>query len=433
MEADQKTQWKTQGDALNPLETPNEKKTGVDTPGNSEKYSAKELDQVVDADNEHDAFARQDVSWSADEERALVRRLDFRIVPLVTVLYLCNFIDRANIGNAKVAGLTTDLGLVGYQYNIGLSVFYIAYIFVEVPSNLLLKRFGAKIWLSFLVLCFGVVCFCTAFITNFTEFMVIRVLLGIAEGGMMPGVAYYLSTWYKRDELALRIGIFVSAASLSGAFGGLLATGLLSIPQLKHLPHGQWRNIFLVEGAITILFALIGYWLLPRSPDHSGFLTERERMIAMERVRVENAGLVEEETTEWDLVLRAWFSMTNWICAAGFFLTNISIQGMVLFMPSLIAGMGYDAIKAQLLTVPPYILASFWSITLSYMAQRSSKRGIWILSSVPLSIIGSAMLIGSENRNVGYAGIFLLATGGEYDQLANVGVRLLKVDKQHSL
>ncbi|KAG8801309.1 hypothetical protein FRC18_007811, partial [Serendipita sp. 400] len=290
---------------------------------------------------ERNAFARQDVHWTPEEERALVRRIDFRIIPLVTLLYLSNFIDRANVGNAKVAGLATDLHLVGFQYNIGLSVFYIAYILVEVPSNLLLKRFGATLWLSTLVLCFGAICFSTAFIRNFGHFMVVRVLLGIAEGGMMPGIAYYLSTWYKRDELALRIGIFVSAASMSGAFGGLLATAFLSIKQISILPYGRWRNIFLIEGAITIALAGLGYLFLPRSPDKSGFLQERERVIAMERIRVENAGLVEEEKTESDLVFRAFFSMTNWICALCFLLTNISIQGMVLFMPSLIAGMGY--------------------------------------------------------------------------------------------
>ncbi|KAG8755361.1 hypothetical protein FRC14_004120 [Serendipita sp. 396] len=228
---------------------------------------------------------------------------------------------------------------------------------------------------------------------------------------MMPGIAYYLSTWYKRDELALRIGIFVSAASMSGAFGGLLATAFLSIKQISILPHGRWRNIFLIEGAITIALAGLGYLFLPRSPDKSGFLQERERVIAMERIRVENAGLVEEEKTESDLVFRAFFSMTNWICALCFLLTNISIQGMVLFMPSLIAGMGYSEIEAQLLTVPPYILACIWSITLAYMCQRSSRRGIWVLLSAPICIIGSSMLIGSPKRSVEYGGIFLLAMG----------------------
>lgn len=319
--------------------------------------------------------------------------------------------SRANIGNAKVAGLTDDLDLVGYQYNIGLSLFYVAYIVIEVPSNLLLKRFGATLWLSSLVLAFGAICFCTAFIRNFGHFVVIRILLGLTEGGMMPGIAYYLSTWYKKDELALRMGIFVSAASMSGAFGGLLATGFLSVPQLAGLPTGRWRNIFLFEGIITMLAAFLGYSLLPRSPGGSKFLQGRERDIAMQRIQAENAGLVEEETTEWDLVLRAWFNMTNWICALGFFLTNITIQGMVLFMPSLIAGMGYSHIDSQLLTVPPYILASAWSILLAWFSQRSSKRGMWILVSAPICVLGSGLLIGTEIHGVQYTGIFFLAMG----------------------
>ncbi|KAG8733234.1 hypothetical protein FRC11_007731 [Ceratobasidium sp. 423] len=177
------------------------------------------------------------VPWSEEEEKRLIRKLDWRILPVVITLYLANFsfnlFSRTNVGNARVAGLEKDIGLVGYQYNIGLSIFYITYALSEVPSNLLLKRIGADKWIPILVTGFGLVCFCTTFIKNFAGFMVIRALLGLWEGGMMPGVAFYLSTYYKRHELVFRIGIFVSASSLSGAFGGLLASGLLKIPQLK--------------------------------------------------------------------------------------------------------------------------------------------------------------------------------------------------------
>jgi len=137
----------------------------------------------------------------------------------------------------------------------------------------------------------------------------------------MPGITYYLSTWYKRHELALRIGIFVSAASLSGAFGGLLATAFLSIPQLKGLyallyhlylgrclinplnsPNGQWRNIFLIEGVLTIAIALCTYFVLPREPKKASFLNDREQLIASERIRVENAGLVRLDSRDYGIV-----------------------------------------------------------------------------------------------------------------------------------
>ncbi|KAJ7111201.1 major facilitator superfamily domain-containing protein [Mycena crocata] len=379
---------------------------------------------TLTSDDEKRAFAAADVSWDPAEERALVRRLDLRIVPLITLLYLCNFIDRTNIGNAKVAGLEKDSKLVGYQYNIGLSVFYIVYALTEVPSNLLLKRIGATVWIPTLVLAFGGVCVATAFIKNFGGFMAVRMCLGLAEGGVMPGIAYYLSMWYTRDELALRIGIFVSASSLSGAFGGLLATAFLSVHQIDGLPHGQWRNIFLFEGVITIVVALLGYVLLPRAPESNRFLSEREKTIAMERLRTGNAGINAAEKTDFALIKRAFFNMNTMVCAVRFLLCNITVQGISLFMPTLLAGMGYKGIQSQLHTVPPYIVASVWSIFVAYGCQRTSRRGIWCLITTPFAILGSCMLIATSKRSVGYAGIFFLAMGGAYHCLRSFGDRL---------
>ncbi|KIO32902.1 hypothetical protein M407DRAFT_66176 [Tulasnella calospora MUT 4182] len=296
------------------------------------------------------------VRFSKEEESALVRKLDWRIMPLVTILYLSNFIDRTNVGNAKVGGLEKDLKLVGYQYNIGLSVFFIFYAVSEVPSNLILKHVGANIWIPTIVLFFGFVTLITAWVKDFSGFMAIRVFLGIAEGGMMPGIAYFLSTYYKRHELVLRIGIFVSASSMSGAFGGLLASNPVPIPLIQALrPHGKWRNIFLVEGAITMLLGIVAFFFLPGKPEETKFLNDRERVIATERLRVETAGLSRTEKTDFKLVLRAFTSVNNWLCGLGFLLCNIPTQGISLFMPTLLKGMGYGTIESQLRSVPPYV------------------------------------------------------------------------------
>ncbi|CCO27154.1 putative transporter C1039,04 [Rhizoctonia solani AG-1 IB] len=242
---------------------------------------------------------------------------NWRILPVVIILYLANFIDRTNVGNAKVAGLEKDIGLVGYQYNIGLSIFYITYALSEVPSNLLLKRIGADKWIPILVTGFGLVCFCTTFIKNFAGFMVVRALLGLWEGGMMPGVAFYLSTYYKRHELVFRIGIFVSASSLSGAFGGLLASGLLKIPQVKGIPSGAWRNIFLVEGIITMALGLAAFYFLPGPAEKTKFLNERERMIAIQRLMKDGdeGNTAGSQTAKGDSWWRAFKSLNTWICA----------------------------------------------------------------------------------------------------------------------
>lgn len=353
------------------------------------------------------------VLFTDEEERKLVRKLDWRILPVVITLYLANFIDRTNVGNAKVAGLEKDLGLVGYQYNIGLSIFYITYALSEVPSNLLLKKVGADIWIPTLVTTFGVVCFSTAFIRNFSGFMAVRAFLGLCEGGMMPGVAFYLSTYYKRHELVLRICIFVSASSMSGAFGGLLASALLKVPKLNGIPNGVWRNIFLIEGAITIALGLAGFFLLPGPAEKTKFLNEREKMIAIERLNSSEddgsaAGARDVKGDSW---WRAFKSLNTWICAICFLLNNMTIQGISLFMPTLLKGMGYSTIQSQLHTVPPYVVASVFSIGIAYLSFKSARRGMWLLCIVPLVITGLAILVGTSNTKANYAGVFLIAMG----------------------
>ncbi|KAF9768900.1 hypothetical protein IL306_013748 [Fusarium sp. DS 682] len=127
---------------------------------------------------------------------------------------------RTNVGNAKIIGMEKDLGLTNLQYSQGLAVFYATYIFSELPSNLVLKKVSPRIWLPTLTVVWGIITMCLGFVRNFASFAAVRAILGIAEGGLLPGMVLYLSSIYNRGELALRIGIFYTAASLSGAFGG---------------------------------------------------------------------------------------------------------------------------------------------------------------------------------------------------------------------
>jgi len=179
-----------------------------------------------------------------------------------------------------------DLKLEGYKFNWSLTIFYIIYIFVEVPSNIILKRVGARLWIPFLVAAFGVVSLGTAFVKDFKGLMVARAMLGLVEGGTMPGISFFLSQFYRREELLFRIGFFISASSMAGAFGGLLATGLSKIPAWG--VHGavinSWRNIFFFEGLITILVALLAPFAMPNGPGSCKFLTQRQRLIAVERL-----------------------------------------------------------------------------------------------------------------------------------------------------
>jgi MFS family permease len=172
----------------------------------------------------------QAVPLGSDIEARITKKFDRRIVPWLFGLWLLAFIDRSNIGNARIDGLSTDLNLgTGPKYNTALAIFYVPYICVDVPSNWLIKRAGAGYYLPGLVIGWGIVSVGIGFVRTYESLLAVRFLLGIMEGGLLGGMILYLSMFYRRHQLMRRIGLFYCAAPLSGAFGGLLATGLSQI------------------------------------------------------------------------------------------------------------------------------------------------------------------------------------------------------------
>lgn len=165
-------------------------------------------------------------------EKKLVRKLDLHLLPGVCLLYLLSFLDRSNVANAKLEGLTTDLHITGNQYLTGLTLFFVGYILLEVLWNVILKRIGPKLWLPTITFCWGVVATLQGVVqynggqSGVAGFLIVRFFLGLTEGGLFPGVVFYLSMWYKREERQFRIALFFAMASLAGAFGGILAYGI---------------------------------------------------------------------------------------------------------------------------------------------------------------------------------------------------------------
>lgn len=181
-------------------------------------------------------------------ETRLVRKQDFRILPMVFVLYFFTFLDRTSLGNARIAGMDADLGLGTYGFNIGACLYYAIYFLVDLPASLSIKKYGNLILLISCI-SFGIITLCIAFIHNRASFFVIRLLLGVTESSQFPGLSYVISRYYSRAEVTTRISLFMLAsAGLSSGFGGLLASGLLSLGSIGSV--SSWRNIFLVEGYV---------------------------------------------------------------------------------------------------------------------------------------------------------------------------------------
>lgn len=183
----------------------------------------------LEKSREHEAppaasdYSDNEVENDAVSEKKLLRKLDRRILPGVSVLYLLSFLDRSNVANAKLDGLDTSVGMTGDEYLTGLTIFFIGYISLEVFWNIILKRIGPKIWLPAVTVAWGIVATLQGIVTSKAGFYVVRCFLGITEGALFPGVVFYLSCWYKREERTYRVALFFSAASLAGAFGGILA------------------------------------------------------------------------------------------------------------------------------------------------------------------------------------------------------------------
>ncbi|KAI9047020.1 hypothetical protein LZ554_009094 [Drepanopeziza brunnea f. sp. 'monogermtubi'] len=177
-------------------------------------------------------------------EKALVRKLDLKLLPPLTLLYLLSFLDRSNIGNARIEGLTTDLNITGNQYLFTLTIYFIGYVLFEIPCNIILKRTTPRFWLPTLMLAWGIVANLLGVTQNLAGFLAARFFLGVTESGLFPGVVFYLSMWYKRTEVHYRVALFFSAASLAGAFGGILAFGIAKMDDVGG--YEGWRWIFIL-------------------------------------------------------------------------------------------------------------------------------------------------------------------------------------------
>ncbi|KKA25997.1 hypothetical protein TD95_002705 [Thielaviopsis punctulata] len=352
-------------------------------------------------------------SWTAAEEAAVQHKIDLRVIPTVTALYLVCFLDRVNVGNARIEGMDTDLQLsVGVRFNIVLTMFYITYALSEVPSNILLKHIGGRFYIPSLVVCFGVVCMCTAFCTSFASLCVARAVLGLCEGGMFPGISFYLSCFYKRDELFLRLGWFVSGAGLAGAFGGLLAAGLSYVPTWgsKHaVLMTPWRNIFFFEGVLTILVGVLCFRVLPNVPSSAGFLTERERMIAEHRLSPEKSSRVKVSRKH---IIQAITAPHNYICIVAFCMINVTMHSVSVFMPTILHEFQWPATRSQLLSAAPYAVSCVATMGVAWLSDRTKRRGIFCVATAPLGIVGFSILRWYEGTPwMKYAAMFFILSG----------------------
>lgn len=229
---------------------------------------------------------------------------------------------------------------------------------------------------------------------------------------MLPGIAYYMSRWYRRSELAFRLSLYIVMAPLAGAFGGLLASAILKLPNFGSLH--QWRMIFAIEGIITCGIAVISFLTVTDRPATARWLTQEEKDLAIARVKSERVGTTEVlDKFDKPKILRGIFSPVTLATSFIFLLDNITVQGLAFFAPTIVRTIYPKAtvISQQLHTVPPYIVGAFFVLLLPGLSWRFDRRNIFFIISAPMMMIGYIMFLASTKTSVRYGATFIIAAG----------------------
>ncbi|KAL4806245.1 major facilitator superfamily domain-containing protein [Aspergillus unguis] len=308
-------------------------------------------------------------------ERALCRRFDLRLLPVLAIMYLFNGLDKGNLGNAETDGMSDDLNFKPGQYNLLLSIFFVPYVIFAPPFAMLGKRFSPAQVLPVLMFCFGSFTLIASSTHNFGGIFALRWFLGMSEAAFFPLVIYYLTTFYRRSELARRLAVFYAASNIANAFSGLIAFGVF---QIKNTPMSQWRYLFIIEGGATVLVSIFAFWYLPRSAAEAKFLSADEKALAFHRIQVDSSSVVNEKFNFRE-ALAIFKQPTTYGFLAIEICLGVPLQGVSLFMPQIIQRLGYSTVKTNLYTVAPNVTGAVMLLILAFSSDAARLRSPFIV------------------------------------------------------
>ncbi|SCV70847.1 BQ2448_3609 [Microbotryum intermedium] len=397
-------------------------------------------------------------------EKRVVRKIDMRIMPLIILSYLINYLDRSNLGNARTLNsdkpgesLVETLKLSGMRYNIVVAIFYITYVLFEFPSTFLMKKFTPSRWIRYVVkllfwvwfrdllthlfcrvfsrimVTWGIVTICSAAVKSYTGLIIARLALGVAEAGFFPCCLYLFTFWYKADERATRMAWFAASVAVSGAFGGAIATGVSYLSGKAGLFGWQWLvsvallsmspdrldadfrppplfvEQFILEGIPAIVVGVIVWFALPDWPETATFLTEDERAFAVARLDDGAPRSTDAHFNRADFfaTIKSWQFYA--FAVAYFFMAN-SLNAFGYFGPTIIKNLGYSGPKAQLMTVPPNIVAFFVILANAMHSDRTRERPKHIIAGLIWVGLGYVLLATVKTTGVRFFAVCCIAS-----------------------
>ncbi|KAM5342090.1 hypothetical protein ACJ41O_015121 [Fusarium nematophilum] len=366
-------------------------------------------------------------TWTEAEERAIVWKLDLTLMPLLVLGFFALQLDRSNIGNALTDTLTTDLGITNDDVNLGDQLMTAGIIIAEIPSNIILQRLGAPIWLTGQVLVWGTVALAQVWITDMPAFLATRFLLGLFEAGFIPGGQYMLALFYREKELALRTSIFYFGNYFATATGSLIAAGVLQMGGIAGLAGWQW--LFIIEGAFTLLVFIIFVLFLPRSPVHTrpihgrfDLFTPRQREVMHNRILFEDKSKTEAHAKVTVRgIAHALADFRLWLHMVLNLVSLAPKGGLQLYGPTIIRSLGFSKIRANLLNSVSSFLVVILSFVIAWASDRTKLRGPWCMVAFLWSVTFGGALFGSvsKDRWTKYALFTMLSSGNALSQGLN--------------
>ena len=336
-------------------------------------------------------------------------------------------LDKGNLGNAKTDGMTDgtpidfmtlrytdplpDLHFKPNQYNLLLSIFFVPFVIFAPPLAMLGKKFSPARVLPVLMLSFGSFTLLSSAAHNFGGIFALRWFLGMAEAPFFPLVIYYLTTFYRRGELARRLAFFYAASNIAYAFSGLIAFGVFQI-EGSRLPN--WRYLFIIEGGATVVFAVFAWFYLPRSAAEATFLSEEEKALAFHRIQVDSSAVVNEKFSLRDAI-GIFKQPTTYVFLCIEICLGVPLQGVALFMPQIVARLGYSTVKTNLYTVAPNVTGAVVLLILAFCSDYSRLRSPFLVLGFLLTFTGFMIYASIDDVHkelqVAYFATFMMTWG----------------------
>ncbi len=317
-----------------------------------------------------------------DLETRTIRRVTTRLVPFLILCYFVAYLDRVNVGFAKL-GMAKDIGLSETAYGLGAGIFFIAYFFFEVPSNLFLERFGARKWIARIMFSWGVLSGAMAFVGGETSFYVVRVLLGIAEAGFFPGIIFFLTLWFPASHRGRIIGLFMAAIPLSSVIGSPVSGALLGLDGWMGL--AGWKWLFIIEAVPAVLLSVVVFFYLTDTPAQAKWLSAEERGWLVGRLAQERA---QRETARQYSVMQAILNPRVLLLSLVYFGAVACNYGLGFFLPTIVKAFGLTNLQTGFVVAIPFVIGTAGMIWWGRRSDRRNERKLHAAFALLVASLG---------------------------------------------